>query len=74
MIPVAKHLNFYDESIGSIHVLRLTREALQRIVLECPLPQFTDRGASLFTAPLYEKMHKNMIKSGKIGREVDWYE
>jgi len=74
MIPVAKHLNFYDESIGSIHVLRLTREVLHELVRTCPFPILSDRGASLFSAPLYEKMHKNMIKSGKIGREVDWYE
>ena len=73
MIPQAKHLNFYDESIGTIHCIKLTKAELHQLVLECPFPTLSERGASCYCAPMYEKQYKEMVKSGKIGAETAWY-
>jgi len=70
MIPQAKHLNFYDESIGSIHTLKLTKAELHKLVLECRFPILSERGGVTYCAPMYEKDYKEMVKSGKIGRDL----
>ena len=70
MIPTDKHLNFYDESIGSIHTLKLTKAELHQLVLECPFPTLSERGANNYSAPMYEKDYKEMVRSGKIGRDL----
>ena len=70
MIPQAKHLNFYDESIGSIHTLKLTRAELHELVRTCPFPILSERGANNYSSPMWEKDYKEMVKSGKIGRDL----
>ena len=67
MIPTDKSKNFFDDSIGSIHCIKLTKAELQRLVLDCPLPILSERGANNYSAPLWEKDYKAMVKSGKIG-------
>ena len=70
MIPQAKHLNFYDESIGTIHCIKLTKAKLHELVRTCPFPVLSERGASCYSAPMYEKDYKEMVRSGKIGRDL----
>ena len=73
MIPQAKHLNFYDESIGTIHCIKLTKVELHELVRMCPFPILSERGANNYCAPLWEQDFKGMVKSGKIGAEKAWY-
>ena len=73
MIPTAKHLNHYNLAIGEIHCIKLTKAELQRLVLDCPLPILSERGATAYCAPLWEQDFKGMVKSGKIGAEKAWY-
>ena len=36
MIPTAKHLNFYDESIGTIHTIKFSGLELHRLIEKHP--------------------------------------
>ena len=36
MIPTAKHLNFYDESIGTIHTIKFSGIELHRLIEKHP--------------------------------------
>ena len=36
MIPQAKHLNFYDESIGTIHTIKFSGIELHRLIEKHP--------------------------------------
>ena len=73
MIPQEKHLNHYNLAIGDIHVLILTQQELKKMVSRCPYRRMTDDGAAYYSVPMWEKDYKKLVKSGKVGREVDWY-
>jgi len=67
MIPTAKHLNFYDESIGSIHTIKFTGLALHRLIKECPHRRISTSGEPVgWRAPDYPK------KGREIECDVDW--
>ena len=70
MIPTAKSKNFMDLSISGIHVIKLTKAELHELVRTCPFPILSERGANNYSAPMYEKDYKEMVRSGKIGRDL----
>jgi hypothetical protein len=67
MIPTAEHLNFYDESIGLIHTIKLTGLALHRLLERCRYSRISTSGEPVgWRAPDYPK------KGREIECEVDW--
>ena len=69
MIPTEKHLNFYDDSIGSIHTIKFTGLGLHRLIKECPHSRISNSGEPVgWRAPDYPSK----------GREIDcwddWYD
>lgn len=74
MIPKLKHLNFYDESCGTIHTIKLTFSELHRLIARCPYRRMSDDGAKLFSVPSWEGNYRKMRKLGKIGPEKPMWE
>ena len=74
MIPTAKHLNFYDDSIGSIHTIKFSGLALHRLIERCSYRRLSDDGVKLFSSPTYEGNFRKMRKSGKVGAEKPFYD
>jgi len=69
MIPGAKHLNFYDESIGSIHTIKFSGIELHRLIERCRYSRISNSGEPVgWRAPDYPP------KGREIECEVDWDE
>jgi len=69
MIPGAKHLNFYDESIGSIHTIKFSGIELHRLIQEHPHRRIETSGEPVgWKAPDYP------AKGKEIDCWDDWYD
>ena len=69
MIPGAKHLNFYDESIGSIHTIKFSGIELHRLIERCRYSRISNSGEPVgWKAPDYP------AKGKEIDCWDDWYD
>jgi len=64
MPPAEKHLNFYDGSIGDIHVIRFSGEALHEFIERHKYRPISDR---------LHGYHVSVEKKSQHRRDKPWY-